>query len=577
MLLAVATGGLWRVLWGSIALAVAVAVVATVARRAGASWRQIRIGLLATYGIGYVWWFFDRGVIIDRISVLWSFAIFLGLASGGFTWREWLRTGRDLAGFVAMWIAYDESRGVADGLGMPIQTTSVRDLDRMLFFGSDAVVSLQQRFLEPVGTVRWYDVVGSCVYYSHFIVPPATMAALWLARRSEWVRYLRRFATVMFGACVMFVLLPTAPPWMAANGSERSGVDGGLLAPLRRPTGNGWRHIGLDGFDEAWDTGRDWANEVAAMPSLHSAYALFVVVFFWPRVRSWWWRAAMLTYPATMAVALMYFGEHYFVDALGGWALVGASFWAWNRIEARRTVNDSNGSRNDHVDATREVYDASTDRFVELIGAELSPATETAADIAVIDEFADAVDGPILDAGCGPGRVAAHLARRGVDVSGVDLAPAMVTAARDAHPGIAFEVARLDAIPADDDTYGGIVSWYSVIATPPDELADIWAEFGRVLRPGGDLLVAFQAGSGEVVPRPKAYGTEHDFTLFHHDVDQVAATLRDSGFEVIATTVRPAELEHEDTPQAFVVAQRPDSDVSRSQRRSREARPSPTP
>ncbi len=122
---------------------------------------------------------------------------------------------------------------------------------------------------------------------------------------------------------------------MAAGGKNRSGYEFDALPPLRRPTGNGWRHIGLDGFVEAWDVGRDWANEVAAMPSLHSAYALFVVVFFWPRIQPTWVRWALLAYPLTMAVALMYFGEHYLVDAIGGWAIVGISFFVWNRIERR--------------------------------------------------------------------------------------------------------------------------------------------------------------------------------------------------------------------------------------------------
>lgn len=348
MLLALATGGLWRVLWYSLALAFLLGGVCTLLRVAGVDWQRIRWGLISAYGVGYVFWFFEYGVIIDRISVLWSFGIFLAVASVGRPWREWLRTGRDLGLFVAMWIAYDESRGIADSIGMPIQVESVRDIDRFLFFGNDGVVWLQEQFLGPAGTVRWYDVVGSFVYYSHFVVPPITLGVLWLVDRTEWVRYMRRFATVIFIACTMFVLVPTAPPWMASAGSERSGVAGGALPELRRPTGNGWRHLGLDGFVEAWDTGRDWANEVAAMPSLHSAYALFAVAFFWPKIPHRWVRAALLSYPAFMAVALMYFAEHYLVDALAGWAVVGVSFVAWNRIEARLAEPDTQSATAHH-------------------------------------------------------------------------------------------------------------------------------------------------------------------------------------------------------------------------------------
>ncbi|MFT6393389.1 MAG: hypothetical protein ACJA14_002919 [Ilumatobacter sp.] len=343
MFLAIATGGLWRVLWYSLVLAVLVGGFSAVLRAAGVDWLKIRWTLLGSYGVAYVVWFKINGIIIDRISVLWSFAIFLALASVGRSLTDWWRTARDLGLFVLMWLAYDESRGIADGLGMPVQVESVRNIDRFLFFGNDGVVELQRRFLEPAGTVRWYDVVSSCVYYSHFIVPPVALGVLWLANRTEWLRYMRRFATVIFLACTLFILFPTAPPWMASGKPNNSGYQFDALPELRRPTGNGWRHLGLDGFVEAWDTGRDWANEVAAMPSLHSAYALFIVVFFWPKLRSlsprWSWvRWALLAYPAIMAVALMYFAEHYLADALAGWATVGVSFLIWNRIEARWTA-----------------------------------------------------------------------------------------------------------------------------------------------------------------------------------------------------------------------------------------------
>ncbi len=302
------------------------------------SWTTARVALIVAYVVGYVWWFFARGVIIDRISVLLSVALFLVIASVGRPPMHWLRMVGDLSLFVAMWIAYDESRGIADRVGFPIQVESVRNLDRWLFFGTDPVVWLQERFLRARGNVQWYDVVGSMVYYSHFIVPPVTIAVLWFVSRRQWVRYMRRFATLLFVACTMFIMLPTAPPWMAAGGKNRLGLELDALPPLRRPTGSGWNYIGLEGFVKAWDHGRDWANQVAALPSLHSAFALFVVVFFFPWIRDWRIRGLMLLYPLTMAVALAYFAEHYFVDAFAGWAIVGGSFWMWNRIEKRLDV-----------------------------------------------------------------------------------------------------------------------------------------------------------------------------------------------------------------------------------------------
>ena len=80
------------------------------------------------------------------------------------------------------------------------------------------------------------------------------------------------------------------------------------------------------------------------MPSLHSAFALFVVVFFWPSISNRGVRIAMLDYPVTMAVALAYFAEHYIIDAIVGWLIVGASFLLWNRIERRLADRANSGT-----------------------------------------------------------------------------------------------------------------------------------------------------------------------------------------------------------------------------------------
>ena len=88
MLLAISTSGLWRVLWWSLIGAGIVAGYTGLLRAVGVDWVKIRLSALGAYGAGYVWWFFTKGVIIDRVSVLWSFAIFLSLASLGRPLRE---------------------------------------------------------------------------------------------------------------------------------------------------------------------------------------------------------------------------------------------------------------------------------------------------------------------------------------------------------------------------------------------------------------------------------------------------------------------------------------------------------
>lgn len=295
----------------------------------------MRLACFLAYGVTYMYWFRRNGIIIDRISVVLSIAILLVLGHLGRPWYRWRQLAVDLVVYLAMWLAYDETRGAADRLGLPLQVESVRNIDRALFFGVDPTVWLQRRFYSP-DVVRWYDVAASVVYYTHFVVPVAVIVVLWLSDRPEWLRFVRRLATVLLAACVSFVLLPTAPPWMAGGGDPAIRLD--ALPPVARPTGRGWRHLGLDSFWHAWVTGRDWGNTVAAMPSLHAAFSMLVVAFFLPLIRSWWWRGALLSFPFTMGVALVYVGEHYVVDVLAGWALVAGSFalWGWTERRSRR-------------------------------------------------------------------------------------------------------------------------------------------------------------------------------------------------------------------------------------------------
>jgi hypothetical protein len=302
----------------------------------------IRLILLCAYGVTYLAWFLKFGVIIDRISVAISVAVFVVIGHIGKPLRTWLRLPFDLALYSLMWFAYDETRGAADRLGMPLQVESVRNIDRVLFLGADPTVWLQRNLYSP-RHVGVHDVIASIEYFSHFVVPVAVIAVLWVTDRSAWARFMRRFATVLAIACAMFIVLPTAPPWMAAGGDRRIRLH--ALAPLHRSVGRGWTHIGLDGFVHTWNVGRDWTNPIAAMPSLHAAFALIVIVFFFPVIRQGWLRAVLCLHPLLMAFALVYTAEHYVADVLAGWLLVGLSFWLWARIEKwwcsrdRRRVN----------------------------------------------------------------------------------------------------------------------------------------------------------------------------------------------------------------------------------------------
>jgi len=297
-------------------------------------WAVVRVTGFVVFTISYIWWFLDKGLIIDRISVAISVGIFIAIGHLGRPLRRWAWLVFDCLLYCLMWFMYEESRGWADTAGFPLQVEAPRNIDRFLFFGTDPNVWLQREFYDAKH-VHWYDKIASTTYYTHFIFPVIAIAIVWVVSHREWARFMKRFASLLIVACAMFIIVPTVPPWMAA---DRTRYHYEALAPLARHTGRGFRALGLKGFVNLWQSALDWGNAVAAMPSLHASFALFVPAFFLPLIKPIWLKALVLTFPVIMLTSLVYFGEHYVIDGLVGWALVGLSFlfWGWFERQQRR-------------------------------------------------------------------------------------------------------------------------------------------------------------------------------------------------------------------------------------------------
>ncbi|MFI6099703.1 class I SAM-dependent DNA methyltransferase [Lentzea sp. NPDC051213] len=172
---------------------------------------------------------------------------------------------------------------------------------------------------------------------------------------------------------------------------------------------------------------------------------------------------------------------------------------------------------------------------------------------AALGLFAEQVDGPVADVGCGPGVVTAHLHSLGVDVSGFDLSPAMIELARRSHPGLWFEVGSMTEPFLADGSMAGLIAWWSLIHVPDAEVPTVFSHFHRALRPGGLLLLGFHVGDGTRV-KEQGYGG-HPMRVHVHlrQPDQVVAWLRDAGFTLEARWLHDPETE---APQAILFARR---------------------
>ncbi|MFJ3723276.1 class I SAM-dependent methyltransferase [Streptomyces sp. NPDC090045] len=213
--------------------------------------------------------------------------------------------------------------------------------------------------------------------------------------------------------------------------------------------------------------------------------------------------------------------------------------------------------------SVRASYDAVAVDYARLVGTELA---RKPLDRAMLAAFAEYVRGAgvrgnggrggraVADLGCGPGRVTAHLDGLGVRAFGVDLSPAMVAVARRTYPGLRFEVGAMAALDVADGVLGGVLAWYSTVHTPPAELPVVFAEFARVLAPGGYTLIAFEAGD-ERIRLEHAYGHPFALDVYGTPPDLIADLLAGAGLAEVARLVRePDSLEK--SPQGFLLARK---------------------
>jgi SAM-dependent methyltransferase len=180
-------------------------------------------------------------------------------------------------------------------------------------------------------------------------------------------------------------------------------------------------------------------------------------------------------------------------------------------------------------DIVRESYSARSQEYTALFG---SMTSTHPSDRALVSSWAASLTGPVLDAGCGPGQWTDFLAACGVAASGIDLVPEFVERARAQSPSLSFEIGSFETLDVATESLGGVLSWYSLIHHSPQDIQTPLAEFARVIRPGGGLLVGFFEGT-------TVEAFDHAVTTAHRwPVAELGRQLAQAGFEVIETHTR---------------------------------------
>ncbi len=230
---------------------------------------------------------------------------------------------RDWIPFLALFFAYELMRGYAY-VGQTIHAADVVAIERFIGFGHLPTVVLQQALHH--GSVNQPDplaFISVIFYFLHFPLPLAIGFLLWLHRRSYYYDFVAALILLSIAGFATYLVLPVAPPWWV--------VEHGVVSdPILHLRDNGfsqiWNTFGLSEYvytyQSVYAVG---SNDVAAFPSLHAAYPFLAFLF----ARRAFGRPGWLMFGYTLCIwfAIVYLGEHWLVDIIGGVAYAVVAYW----------------------------------------------------------------------------------------------------------------------------------------------------------------------------------------------------------------------------------------------------------
>lgn len=263
-----------------------------------------------------------RGISIEPQWVLLSLLVIaLALGRGASFIFDWLP-------FLILFMAYEVMRGFAARTGFAPHDVS--GLERGIFGGQLPSLWLQQHFYDPRSIHPW-DWLAIGFYFLHFPLPMVVAFVFWLNSREHYWRFVSALLLMCLIAFLTYLVFPSAPPWIQYHG---------LIHKVSDETVSKWGvnyyispiYFALYKLDP---------NLYAAFPSLHAAFPCLAMLYSWARYRLL--GAGLVLYTACVWTAIVYLGEHYFVDALAGvaYALAAAIFVeiVWRRFMRARPAS----------------------------------------------------------------------------------------------------------------------------------------------------------------------------------------------------------------------------------------------
>jgi len=282
---------------------------------------QVLVASMAVYGLVLVALAVSHGIDLTPPVLLVATALLVLLAfRRRLPLREWLP-------FVAIALAYELIRGYQATLNAMVHVAGMIDAERSLLGGNLATAMLQSAF-HPAHGPDLVAAAATVMYVLHVPLPIAVGAFLWFRSRANFPDYVAAILVLSTAAFITYLLLPVAPPWWAAAHGYLPGPGGQPLITYLQPAAFASiiDSAGLDGHTVfAVAFGDISPDQIASFPSIHAAYP-FLAYLFARRVlgRGRW---AVLAYAVAAWFSIIYLGDHYLVDVIGGIAYAIAAYW----------------------------------------------------------------------------------------------------------------------------------------------------------------------------------------------------------------------------------------------------------
>jgi membrane-associated phospholipid phosphatase len=286
---------------------------------------RTRLILLAAYvlAVAVVFLYFNIPLLAEWVAVILCVGAIIA-GRGGLFFRDW-------GVFIVAVLAWQFTAPVATQLATPWHLTDLIAADRFLFHGIDPGSWLQARLYHP-GVIEPWDVFAVTMYMLHFFTPLLVGFVLWLVNRDLFHRFAFGYVLVAAAGFATYIVYPAVPPWLAAKRLIKVGH-----IYLRSPHG----HVYLPHVRNLFDVvANHWYNpyngqiqigflhqhidQIGAMPSLHAAFPVLCLLFLrkqFGRVAYWG-----LLYIVGITFSIVYLGQHYFIDALAGYAYAIAGY-----------------------------------------------------------------------------------------------------------------------------------------------------------------------------------------------------------------------------------------------------------